>query len=62
MLRTFYFLYERSTNGVVSGRDVYKEGLASVRLMEDRRRSKGCFQFLEDFFTIISSREQGGFL
>jgi len=62
MLCAFYFLDERGVDGVVGGRDVYKEGLASVRLVEDRWRGKGCFQFLEDLFTIVSPCEPGGFL
>jgi len=36
MLHAFYFLDERSADGVVGGSDVYEEGLASVRLVEDR--------------------------
>jgi len=36
MLRALYFLDERGTDGVVDGCDVYEEGLASVRLVEDR--------------------------
>jgi len=62
MMRAFYFLDERDVDGVVGGHDVYKEGLVSVRLVEDKWRGKGCFQFLEDLFTIVSPREPGGFL
>jgi len=36
MLRAFYFLDERGADGVVGGCDVYEEGLASARLVEDR--------------------------
>jgi len=36
MLRAFYFLDEHGVDGVVGGCDVHEEGLASVRLVEDR--------------------------
>jgi len=62
VLRAFCFLDQCGANGVVSSYDVYEEGLMSVRLVEDRWGGYGCFQFLEDLFTIISPRELGGFL
>jgi len=36
MLRAFYLLNERGADGVIGGCDVYDEGLAGVRLVEDR--------------------------
>jgi len=62
MLCAFYFLNKRGAYGIVGGRDVYQQGLTGVWLVEDRWGGQGCFEFLENLFTIISPREPGGFL
>ena len=36
ILHALYFLDKRGADGMVGGGDVYYEGLASIRFMEDR--------------------------